>query len=76
VMWDKSNLISVRLETMLVSVQDSYAVCAERTTGSEFFLDIAMELRGDVGHVGSRFGPFEYCVSVGPFGDSANLNAR
>jgi hypothetical protein len=35
-MW---NLISVRLETVLVSVQDRCTVCAERTTGLEIILD-------------------------------------
>jgi hypothetical protein len=35
-----------------------------------------MELLGDMGHVESHFGPFENCVSVSPFGDSANLDAR
>jgi hypothetical protein len=35
-MW---NLILVRLETMLVSVQDWCMVCAERTTGLEIILD-------------------------------------
>jgi hypothetical protein len=35
-----------------------------------------MELLVDVGHVESRFGPFGCCVSVDPFGDSANLDAR
>jgi hypothetical protein len=35
-----------------------------------------MKLLGDVGHVDSRFGPFGDSVSVGLFGDSANLNAR
>jgi hypothetical protein len=34
-----------------------------------------MELLGDVGHVESCFGRFGDCVSVGPFGDSANLDA-
>jgi hypothetical protein len=58
-----------------VSVQDRYVVCTECTTGSEIVLDVDDGLRGDVGHVESRFGPFEYCVSVGLFGDSANLNA-
>jgi hypothetical protein len=36
VMW---NLISVRLETMLVSVQYRCIVCAEHTIGSEIVLD-------------------------------------
>jgi hypothetical protein len=35
-MW---NLISVRLETVLVSVQDRCTVCAKRTIGSEIILD-------------------------------------
>jgi len=35
-MW---NLISVRLETVLVSVQDRCAICAKRTISSEFILD-------------------------------------
>jgi hypothetical protein len=35
-----------------------------------------VELPGDVGLVESRFGPFRDCVNVGPFGDSANLDAR
>ena len=33
------NLILVRLETVLVSVQDSCTVCAKRTIGSEIVLD-------------------------------------
>jgi hypothetical protein len=35
-----------------------------------------VELPGDVGLVESRFGLFGDCVNVGPFGDSANLDAR
>jgi hypothetical protein len=35
-MW---KLISVRLETVLVLVQDKCTVCAEHTTGSEIILD-------------------------------------
>jgi hypothetical protein len=35
-----------------------------------------MELLGDVGHVESCFGPFGDYVNVGPFGYSANLDAR
>jgi hypothetical protein len=33
------NLVSVRLETVLVSVQDRCMVCAERTMGTEIVLD-------------------------------------
>ena len=36
VMW---NLVSVCLETVLVSVQDRCMVCAKRTIGSEIILD-------------------------------------
>jgi hypothetical protein len=35
----KWNLILVRLETVLVSVQDRCTVCAKRTIGSEIILD-------------------------------------
>jgi hypothetical protein len=37
VMW---NLVSVRLETVLVLLQYRCTVCAERTIGSEFVLDV------------------------------------
>ena len=36
VMW---NLVLVHLETVLVSVQDSYMVCAKCTIGLEIILD-------------------------------------
>jgi hypothetical protein len=39
VMWDMWNLVSVRLETMLVSVQDRCTVCTEYTIGSKIILD-------------------------------------
>jgi hypothetical protein len=35
----KWKLISVHLETMLVSVPDMCTVCAERTAGLEFVMD-------------------------------------
>ena len=63
-MWVMSNLISVRLGTMLVSVRDWCTVCAKRTIGSEIILDHPMELQGDVGHVESHFDPFGDGVSV------------
>ena len=62
-----SNLISVRLETVLVSVQDRYMVCAKRTIGSETVLDAPMVLLGDEAHVQACFGLFR---------DSASLDAR
>jgi hypothetical protein len=63
-MW---NVISVRLETVLVSVQDRCTVCAKRTVGSEIIFNAAMVLLGDEAQADARFGPF---------GDSAILNAR
>ena len=36
VLW---NLVSVRLDTVLVSVQDRCLVCAKHTIGSEIILD-------------------------------------
>jgi hypothetical protein len=56
------NLISVRLETVLVSVRDRCTVCAK---AQKPFWTHSMVLVGDVGHVESRFGPFENDVTVG-----------
>jgi hypothetical protein len=39
VTWVLWNHVSVYLETLLVSVQDTYMVCAKRTIGSEIVLD-------------------------------------
>jgi hypothetical protein len=41
VTWVMANLVSVRLEMVLVSVQDRSMVCAERTLGLEIVLDEA-----------------------------------
>jgi hypothetical protein len=38
-MWAMWNLVSVCLETVLVSVQDRCMVCAKRTIGLEIILD-------------------------------------
>ena len=64
VMW---NLVSVRLETVLVLVQDRCMVCAKRTIGSEIVLDAPMVLLGDETQVQARFGLFR---------DSTSLDAR
>ena len=61
-MW---NLISVRLEIVLVSVQDRCMVCAKRTIDSEIIWTHPMELLVDMGHVESHFRPFGDSVSVG-----------
>ena len=63
-MW---NVDSVRLEAVLVSVQDRCTVCAKRTIGSETFWTHLMVLLGDVGEVEARFNLF---------GDSVNLDKR
>ena len=62
VMW---NLVSVYLETVLVSVQDRCTVCAERTVGSKILLDAPDGTPRCMGHVESRFGPSGDSVSVG-----------
>jgi hypothetical protein len=61
-MW---NLVSVRLETILVSMQDWCMVCANVRQAQKSFWTHTMELLGDVGHVESR---------SGPFGDSFNFD--
>jgi hypothetical protein len=59
-MW---NLISVRLETVFVLVQDGCMVCTECTIKQ--FWTHSIELQGDVGHVKSHFDPFGDNISVG-----------
>ena len=61
-----SNHVSVRLEMVLVLVQDRCMVCAKRTIGSETVLD-GMGLLGDEAHVHTHFGLFR---------DSTSLDAR
>ena len=63
-MW---NLGSLRLEAVLVSVQDCCMVCARRTIGSEVIFDTPDHTLGDEAQVKALFSPF---------GDSANLDAR
>jgi hypothetical protein len=66
VTWVLWNLVLVRLEIVLVSVQDRCTVCAEHTIYSEIVLDVSDGSLGDEAQVEARFGPF---------GDSANLDA-
>ena len=61
------NLVSVRLEMVLVSVQNRCMVCARHARGSEIVLDPLMVALGDEAQVEACFGPFEH---------SANLDAR
>ena len=59
-----SNHDSVRLELVLVSVQDRCTVCAKRTIGLETVLDALMVLLGDEAQVQARFGLFRYSASL------------
>jgi hypothetical protein len=63
-MW---NLISVYLETVFVSVQDSWTVCAKHTIHSKINLHAPDGLLDDEAQVEAHFVPF---------GDGANLAAR
>ena len=64
VLW---KLVSIRLEIVLVSVQDRCTVCAKRTIGLDSVINAPMVLLGDEAQVEAHFSP---C------GDSANLDAR
>ena len=65
--WVTSNLVSIRLEMVLVSVQDRCSVCAKHTMAQKLFWMHPMVLIGDKAQVEARFGPF---------GDIANFDAR
>ena len=65
--WVMSNLISIRLETVLVSVQDRCTVCIKHTLAQKLFWTHQMVLLGDEAQVEAHFGSF---------GDSANLDSR
>ena len=62
-----SNHILIRLEMVLVPVQDRCMVCAKRTIGPETIFDALMVLLGDEAQVQAHFGVFR---------DSASLDAR
>jgi hypothetical protein len=63
----KWKILSVRLETVLISVQRKCMVWDKRSIGSEIILALPMELPGDVGQMEPRFGLF---------GDSVNRDVR
>ena len=65
--WVILNLISIHLETVLVSVQDWCTVCCKHTVAQKSFWKLQMVLLGDEAQVKACFGPF---------GDSANLDSR
>ena len=61
-MW---NLVLVRSETVLASVQDRCTVGTKYTIWSEIVVDAPDGILGYVGYVESCFGPFGDGVSVG-----------
>ena len=61
--WVMSNHILVRLEMVLVSVQDMCMVCAKHTIGSETVLDALMVLLGDEAQEQAHFGLFRDSTS-------------
>jgi hypothetical protein len=63
----KCKLVSVHLETVLISMQDRCTVSADVPWASKSFWGYLIKLVGDVGQVEARF-------SI--FGDSVNLSAR
>ena len=65
--WVLWNLVSDRLEIVLVSVQDRCTVCTKCTIGSDIAFDAPMLILDDEVQVEAPFSPF---------GDSANLVAR
>ena len=65
--WVMLNLISIHLETVLVSVQDWCTVCCKHTVAQKSFWTLEMVLLGDEAQVEAYFGPF---------GDSANPDSR
>ena len=58
------NHILVRLEMVLVSVQDRCMVCAEHTMAQKSFWTHQIVLLGDEAQVEAHFGPFGDSVSV------------
>jgi hypothetical protein len=65
--WVLWNFVFIRLETVLVSVENMCMVCAKYTIGSKIIWTHPMALL--------RF-KAQLEAHLGPFGDSANLDAR
>ena len=63
----KLKIVLVRLEIVLILMQDRCMVCAECTIVLESFWTHPMKLLGDEAQAKACFGPF---------GDGANLDAR
>ena len=65
--WVLLNLVSDRLEIVLVSVEDRCTVGAKRCIGLDIVFNATMVQLGDEAQVEATFSPF---------GDSANLDKR
>ena len=65
--WVMLNLVLIHLEMVLVSVQDWCMGCGKHTMALKSFWTYPMVLLCDEAQVEAHFGPF---------GDSANLDAR
>ena len=65
--WVLWNLVSDRLEIVLVSVEDRCTVCAKCCIGLDIVFNATMVLLGDEAQVDAPFSPFR---------DSANLDTR
>jgi hypothetical protein len=58
-MFVKRKLVSVRLDIVLVLMQDRCTVCTEHTIGLEIILDAPDILLGDMGQAEAHFDPFK-----------------
>jgi hypothetical protein len=65
VKWVEWNLVLVRLEIVLLSVQDRCKVCTEHTIGIEIILEALDRLLGDEAQLEARFHPFGDCATLG-----------
>jgi hypothetical protein len=54
----KWNIGSVRLETVLLLMQDWCTICVKHSVGSKIVFEATDGILGDVGHVESRFDLF------------------
>ena len=63
-MWVLWNLVSDRLEIVLVSVEDRCTVCAERTIGSDIVFNVPMVLLGEEAQLEAPFSPFGDCANI------------
>ena len=62
--WVMLNLVLIRLDMVLVSVQDRCTVCAKHTIHSGIILDTPMVLLGDETQVDAHFGLFGHTANL------------